>query len=241
MNKEIIFISDLHISLNKKEITRHFLSFLNNQACKAKSIYILGDLFDTWVGDDDNTPPNKQIKSKLKQLTDSGIQIFLLLGNRDFLIGHQFSKETGITLLDDFTVIELNGVKTLLTHGDLLCTDDLAYQAFREKSRSNKWKQDVLSKPLIIRLLVARWYRFKSYFHKRKKSQDIMDVNQQTVVNEMLKHDCHRLIHGHTHRPAIHGFEINGKPAQRFVLAEWEKNSTEILCWDSEGYRVKNI
>lgn len=241
MNKEIILISDLHIALNKKEITNRFLLFLKNQAREVNTVYILGDLFDAWVGDDDNTSPNKNIKYQLKLLTESGVQVFLQQGNRDFLMGDQFCRETGVTLLNDYKVINLNGVNTLLTHGDLLCTDDLPYQAFREKSRSDEWKQNVLSKPLLIRLLAARWYRFKSYFHKRKKSQDIMDVNQQTVINEMLKHNCYRLIHGHTHRPAVHNFDINGKPAQRFVLAQWEKDSAQILRWNSEGYRIEKI
>ncbi len=241
MNKDIIFISDLHIALNKKEITNRFLSFLKNQEYEASTIYILGDLFDAWVGDDDNTSPNKNIKSQLKRLTKSGVHVFLQQGNRDFLMGEQFCRETGVTLLNDYKVINLNGVNTLLTHGDLLCTDDLPYQAFREKSRTDEWKQNVLSKPLLIRLLAARWYRFRSYFHKRKKSQDIMDVNQQTVIDEMLKHDCYRLIHGHTHRPAIHDFDINGKPAQRFVLAQWEKGSAQLLRWNSEGYKIEII
>ncbi len=238
MNQDIFFISDLHLALEKKEITQHFISFLNNQARNASTVYILGDLFDVWVGDDNNSSPLKEIKTELKQLTDSGTQVFLQQGNRDFLLGQQFCKETGITLLDDYAVIDLNGDKTLLTHGDLLCSDDIAYQEFRKKSHTVEWKQNVLSKPLFIRILAARWYRFRSYFHKRKKSQDIMDVNQQTVVNIMKEHDCLRLIHGHTHRPAIHDFEINGKTAQRFVLAEWKKEGVEILRWNTEGYKV---
>lgn len=241
MKQDILFISDLHLALSKKEITQRFVSFLDNQATQAKTVYILGDLFDAWIGDDDNTPPNKTIKSHLKQLTDSGTEVFLQLGNRDFLMGQRFCTETGITLLDDYKVIELNGVKTLLTHGDLLCTDDLPYQAFREKSRTQEWMQNVLSKPLIIRLLAARWYRLRSHFHKSKKSQDIMDVNQQTVIAEMQKYNCLRLIHGHTHRPAVHDFEIDGKPAQRFVLAEWKKDSAQILRWNSNDYQIEPI
>ncbi|MEE9338969.1 MAG: UDP-2,3-diacylglucosamine diphosphatase [Methylococcaceae bacterium] len=241
MNQDIFFISDLHLALEKKEITQHFISFLNNQARNARAVYILGDLFDVWVGDDNNSSPIKQIKTKLKQLTASGTQIFLQQGNRDFLLGQQFCKETGIALLDDYAVIDLNGDKTLLTHGDLLCSDDIAYQEFRKKSHTVEWKQNVLSKPLFIRILAARWYRFRSYFHKRKKLQDIMDVNQQTVVNIMKEHDCLRLIHGHTHRPAIHDFEINGKTAQRFVLAEWKKEGVEILRWNTVGYKLENI
>ena len=241
MKQDIIFISDLHISLEKTDITRRFISFLNEQAGTAGAVYILGDLFDTWIGDDDNTPPNKKVKTQLKQLTNSGTQVYLQQGNRDFLIGQQFCKETGVTLLDDYAVIDINGVKTLLTHGDLLCTDDIPYQDFRKKSHTDEWKQNVLTKPLLLRLLVARWYRFRSFFHKRKKSQDIMDVNQQTIINAMQEHDCLRLIHGHTHRPAIHDFNIDGIPAQRFVLAEWKKDSAELLRWTSDGYKIEKI
>jgi len=241
LKQDIIFISDLHISLEKTEITRRFLGFLENQAGHVDTVYILGDLFDAWIGDDDNTPPNKRIKKQLKQLTDSGTRVFLQQGNRDFLLGQRFCAETGVVLLDDYEVINLNGVKTLLTHGDLLCTDDIPYQAFRKKAHSEEWQQNVLSKPLLIRLLAARWYRFRSYFHKRKKSQDIMDVNQQTVIEVMKKYDCLRLIHGHTHRPAIHDFEIDGKQAQRFVLADWKKESAQLLRWNQADYKIEII
>ncbi len=203
MKQDIIFISDLHLALEKKEITRRFLNFLENQARSAVAVYILGDLFDAWIGDDDNTPPNKKIKTHLKQLSDSGTQIFLQQGNRDFLMGKKFCLQTGITLLDEYAVIELNGEKTLLTHGDLLCTDDIPYQQFRIKSHSEEWQQNVLSKPLFVRLLAARWYRFRSHFHKRNKSQEIMDVNQRTVINVMRENHCLRLIHGHPHPPTL--------------------------------------
>lgn len=241
MKKEIIFISDLHISLEKKEITRRFLSFLENKAPQAQAVYILGDLFDAWIGDDDNTPPNKTIKKSLKQLTLSGTDVFLQMGNRDFLLGKQFAEETGVTLLGDYQVIDLFGVKTLLTHGDLLCSDDIPYQEFRAKSRTEEWMRNVLSKPLLFRLLAARWYRFRSHFHKRKKTQDIMDVNQQTVVDVMKQYDCLRLIHGHTHRPAVHDFDIDGNTAQRFVLADWKKKSAEILCWNVDGFSIDKL
>jgi len=241
LNQEILFISDLHISLEKPEITCRFLAFLQNRAPKAEAVYILGDLFDAWVGDDDLTPPNNKIRKQLRQLTDSGTKVYLQQGNRDFLLGKQFCQDTGINLLDDYAVIDLYGTPTLLTHGDLLCTDDLAYQAFRVKSHTQAWQQAVLSKPLLLRLLAARWYRVRSYFHKSKKSQDIMDVNQDTVVKVLLDHHCLRLIHGHTHRPDVHNFEISGQPAQRFVLSAWSKNTGEILCWNSAGYQIEMI
>jgi UDP-2,3-diacylglucosamine hydrolase len=241
MNTEILFISDLHLSWDKPEITNRFLHFLDGRAKKASTLYILGDLFDAWVGDDDFSPPNSKIRAALKRLSASGVKVYLQHGNRDFLLGKQFCDDTGIILLTDPCVIDLIGMPTLLMHGDLLCTDDLPYQEFRSKSRSSEWQQNVLSKPLIIRLLAARWYRIRSYFHKRKKSQEIMDVNQAAVVSTMVKHNCLRLIHGHTHRPNVHNFEINGKPAQRFVLSDWTKEKSDVLVWDKNGYRIEAI
>jgi len=241
VDKDILFISDLHLSLDKPEITNRFLTFLKTRAPQAVALYILGDLFDAWVGDDDPCPPNNAIRKHLKQLTDSGTDVYLQRGNRDFLLGRRFCEETGLTLLDDYAVIDLHGIPTLLTHGDLLCTDDLPYQAFRAKSRTQAWQDNVLSKPLLLRLLAARWYRLRSYFHKRRKSLAIMDVNQDTVISVMREHDCLRLIHGHTHRPAVHHFEINAKPAQRFVLAAWSKDAGDALCWKNQDYHIEVI
>jgi UDP-2,3-diacylglucosamine hydrolase len=241
MNQDILFLSDLHLSLEKPEITHRFLDFLAHRATKAKAVYILGDLFDTWVGDDDFMPPNNKIRLQLKRLTDSGVSVFLQQGNRDFLLGNRFAQDTGVTLLDEYAMIDLYGIPTLITHGDLLCTDDLPYQAFRVKSHTPEWQHNVLSKPLLLRLLAARWYRLRSYFHKRKKSNDIMDVNQDTVISMMQKYGTLRLIHGHTHRPNLHQFHINGQAAQRFVLAAWSKNSGEILCWNKQGHQVEVI
>lgn len=241
MKSEILFISDLHLAWDKPEITKRFVNFLENRAVSAKALYILGDLFDTWVGDDDFTPPGKTIRAKLKQLTASGTRVFLQLGNRDFLIGQAFCADTGATLLDDYTVIDLFGEPVLLMHGDLLCTDDHAYQAFRLKARSADWQNNVLGKPLFLRLLAARWYRLRSFFHKQKKSQEIMDVNQGTVIETMSKYKCLRLIHGHTHRPHIHTLKIHGKSAQRFVLADWTKDKGETLVWDENGFRVEAV
>jgi len=241
LKTDILFISDLHLSLEKTGITRRFLAFLQGRAQAAKALYILGDLFDAWIGDDDNTPPNPAIKKALKQLSDTGTAIFLLQGNRDFLLGTDFCRETGISLLDEYAVIEIDGQPVLLTHGDLLCTDDLPYQAFRLKSHSPEWQRNVLSKPLLLRLLAARWYRFRSHFHKRGKTQEIMDVNQQTVLQVMQKYGCLTLIHGHTHRPARHEFMLEDKPAMRLVLADWKKDGAEILCRQNGDWQIEKI
>jgi UDP-2,3-diacylglucosamine hydrolase len=237
----ILFISDLHLSLDKPEITRRLLHFLEHRAAGAEALYILGDLFDAWIGDDDPTPPNGKIKHHIKKLTDAGTQVYMQLGNRDFLLGECFCRETGVTLLGDYQVIDLYGVPTLLTHGDLLCTDDLPYQAFRAKSHTPEWIQSVLRKPLLLRIMAARWYRLRSFWHKRKKSQEIMDVNQQTVIRVMQEHRCLRLIHGHTHRPNVHDLQILGHAAQRFVLAAWSKEAGQALSWTPLGYDIETI
>lgn len=241
MKQDLLFISDLHLALEKPEITRRFIDFLQQRAVAAKALYILGDLFDAWIGDDDNTPPNPTIKRALRQLTDSGAEVFLLQGNRDFLLGKAFCAETGIQLLEEYAVISLDGQPVLLTHGDLLCSDDLAYQAFRQKSHHPQWQQSVLSKPLFIRLLAARWYRFRSYFHKRNKTLEIMDVNQQTVIDVMRQFNCLTLIHGHTHRPAVHEFMLDGQQARRLVLAEWKRDGATVLCHNHGTWRVETI
>ena len=230
----ILFISDIHLSFDKPKITRHFIHFLRTKARDSNAVFILGDLFDAWVGDDDFTAPNAQIRSELKQLTDSGVEVYLLRGNRDFLIGERFARGTGVILLDDYAVIELENERTLLTHGDLLCSDDLPYQAFRAKSRSPEWQQNVLSKPLWLRLCVARWYRLRSFFHKQKKFNYVMDVNQSTVEKLMQQHQCTRLIHGHTHRPFLHEFKLNDKKAQRFVLSDWTNVGGTVLSFEDK-------
>lgn len=241
MNQEILFISDLHLTLDQPETTRLFLNFLQQRATGVNALYILGDFFDTWIGDDDLTPPHKTIKQALKKLIDSGTPVYLQQGNRDFLVGSQFCQETGVILLADYVVIDLFDQATLLMHGDLLCSDDTDYLAFRSKSRTKEWQQMMLSKPLFLRLLIGRWYRLRSHFHKCQKSQEIKDVNQQTVIDTLRQYQVLRLIHGHTHRPAIHDLDVDGKPAQRFVLPDWKHSKPGVLCWQKQGYKIENI
>jgi len=167
--------------------------------------------------------------------------VYLIQGNRDFLLGQRFADDTGVKLLDEYAVIMLDNQRVLLSHGDLLCTDDVAYQAFREKSHSPQWQQQVLSKPLWLRLLAARWYRLRSAFHKRKKSQAIMDVNPQQVLNVMTQWNCQTLIHGHTHRPAEHPLVVNGQAATRWVLAEWQTDQGSALCWENGVLRMETV
>ena len=237
---EFLFISDLHLSKDRPENTRRFIQFLDNRASGVEALYMLGDIFDIWVGDDDPRPPNREVIRHLRQLTDSGTQVFFQQGNRDFLIGARFFDETGVRLLDDYTVIDLYGTPTLLMHGDLLCTDDVAYQAFRNKTRNPSWQHKMLSKPLFLRLLIAWWYQFRTNSEKGKKSLQIMDVNPDSTQQTLRKYGVKRLIHGHTHRPTIHEINLDGETAYRFVLSQWEEKGS-VLSWKSDGYRIEAV
>ena len=234
MHAETLFISDLHLCAARPENTLRFLSFLEGRAYGAERLYILGDLFDAYIGDDDNSIPNREVKFALGRLANSGTSVFFQHGNRDFLAGEGFCRETGAGLLGDYAVIDLYGEPALITHGDLLCTDDILYQEARIRVRADEWKRKALSKPLFVRQWYARWYRFKSGLDKGKKNQMIMDANPQTVIDSIRRHGVSILIHGHTHRPAVHELNVDGKPARRFVLAEW-KETGQALCWNDSG------
>lgn len=233
MKAQTLFISDLHLKAAKPATTQRFLSFLAGRAAGCGRLYILGDLFDAYIGDDDNDSPNREVKDALRRLTDGGTLVFFQHGNRDFLLGERFCQETGVSLLDDYAIIDLYGQPALITHGDLLCTDDTLYQQARLRVRAPAWKHNALSKPLWMRQLYARWYRFKSGLDKGKKSLEIMDANPQAIAHIMDKFDVSILIHGHIHRPAIHSLTVRGKPATRWVLAEWHETG-QALCW--QGY-----
>jgi UDP-2,3-diacylglucosamine hydrolase len=238
--RETLFVSDVHLGASRFGVTRKFLDFLEQRAPRAERLFILGDLFDAWIGDDDPTPPNRAVTSALRRLTSGGTEVYFQHGNRDFLIGERFARETGITLLPDYARIDLYGEPTLLMHGDLLCSDDQPYLEFRAKTRTPEWRARTLGLPLIVRLAAARWYRLRSYWHKSKKSEEIMDVSPHTVSETLARHGAARLIHGHTHRPAVHDLTVNGQAAQRFVLAPWEREGS-VLCWSAEGYRIETV
>ncbi|SMF94494.1 UDP-2,3-diacylglucosamine hydrolase [Methylomagnum ishizawai] len=240
MRRETLFVSDLHLSTARPDTARRFLRFLDAQASQAERLYILGDLFDAYLGDDDDSQPNRAVKAGLRRLVDGGTEVFFQHGNRDFLLGQRFAEETGVRLLGDYAVIDLYGTPTLLTHGDLLCTDDVQYQTARARIRTDAWKQDALGKPLWLRRLYARWYRIKSGLDKSGKTYEIMDVNGDAVAEALRGAGVARLIHGHTHRPQVHDMNIEGKSGQRFVLPEW--NGEEwALCFDAAGYRRERI
>lgn len=223
-----LFIADLHLQTEEPAITAGFLRFLAGTAREADALYILGDLFEAWIGDDDPNPLHRQIAAALKALADSGIPVYFIHGNRDFLLGQRFARESGMTLLPEEKVLELYGKRLLIMHGDTLCTDDAGYQAFRAKVHQ-PWLQTLfLALPLFIRMRIAAKMRAGSKSANRTKSLAIMDVNPQAVVKVMEKHQVQHLIHGHTHRPDIHALTANGEPAYRYVLGAWHSEGSMV-------------
>lgn len=220
-----LFISDLHLEESRPDITDAFLAFLKHKAHGVERLYILGDFFEAWIGDDERTPLQEQVAAALREVSASGTEIFLMHGNRDFLIGQDYCERAGATLLDDPTVVDLYGTPTLLMHGDSLCTADVEYQKFRANMRNPQWQQMILQRPLADRQQMARQLREISMAKNQGKEETIMDVTPEEVVREMEAHGVQRLIHGHTHRPAEHELEANGQPAKRIVLGDWHTHA----------------
>ncbi len=222
-------VSDLHLSPDRPETVRLFLDFLTGRARQAARLYILGDLFDAWIGDDDDTPPYPAVRAALAELTATGTTCALLHGNRDFLLGRAFCRNTGCILLRDPHLTHFDGTRTLLMHGDLLCTDDQDYQRFRRRVRNPLVKTLFRWKSLAARRAVAEGYRRRSGAAKADKTAAIMDANPDTVARYLGRFQATHLIHGHTHRPADHTLAVNGQSARRTVLAEWHPNRGEVL------------
>lgn len=211
------FISDLHLCEEQPHLLRLFEVYLERYAPRASHLYILGDLFEVWIGDDYLPDWLIQLTKKMKSLSSSGTQIFFCHGNRDFLLGHQFAQLAGLQLLNEYATIALNDRKVLLCHGDTLCTDDAAYQAFRSEVRTEKWQSEFLSLSIEKRLAIVNQYRQQSKQATAEKTNEIMDVNNSTVNSIFDAHQVQYLIHGHTHRPATH--RNNGR--YRIVLSDW--------------------
>lgn len=219
-----LFISDLHLNELRPDITRAFYVFLQQKAAGADALYILGDFFDAWIGDDDDSELSQGVATALKQLSDQGTRLFLMHGNRDFLLGQDYASRCGATLIDEGTLIDLYGCPTLLLHGDSLCIDDIPYQQFRNQVRMPAWQQQVLAQPLAVRRVMAANMRSQSEGMNSLKASDIMDVNLAELSRVMQSAGVQRLIHGHTHRPARHQLEINNQPAERIVLGDWHSH-----------------
>ena len=230
-----LFISDLHLTAGDAETTRRFVDFMEGPARAARELYILGDLFEAWIGDDDDDPRLAPIVAALRGLTDSGVPCALMHGNRDFLLGPRFCAATGTRLLGDYERITLNGEPVLLTHGDLLCTDDTRYMTLRSELRSPEWQRDFLARPLAERRQIASDLRQLSATEIAAKDDYIMDVNQATVERTMREHDVALLLHGHTHRPAVHRFDLGGRPAARIVLGAWYHDPS-VVRWTAAGF-----
>lgn len=230
-----LFISDLHLSPELPQAVALFRQFLEGPASRAEALYILGDFFEAWVGDDDLALPfHAGIAADLKRLAGRGVRLYLMHGNRDFLIGQDFCRASGATLLADPTLIDLYATPTLLAHGDRFCTDDAAYQAFRRQVREPAWQAEFLAKPLTERREMARQLRAQSEREKAAKEMAIMDVNPEAVTAALREHGYPRLIHGHTHRPAWHSHEVDGRHCERWVLPDWYEGGGYLHC-DAAG------
>lgn len=223
-----LFIADLHLCTEEPAITAGFLRFLAGEARQADALYILGDLFEAWIGDDDPNPLHGQIAIALRSLVDSGVPCYFIHGNRDFLLGKGFARQSGMTLLPQEKVLELYGQRVLIMHGDTLCTDDVGYQAFRAKVHQPWLQKLFLALPLYLRKRIAAKMRAGSKSSNSVKDMAIMDVNAQTVLHTLERHRVQHLIHGHTHRPAVHQFNVNEKPAFRYVLGAWHTEGSMI-------------
>ena len=225
-----LFISDLHLSADRPDITACFLHFMSTEARGIDALYVLGDLFEMWIGDDDDSPFHQQIKSAFRQLTDSGVPCYFIHGNRDFLIGKQFSQETGVELLPEHTVVDLYGTPTLILHGDTLCTLDEGYQRYRKKVHNRFIQWLFFRLPLRYRQRIGEKMRSGSSQTNQTKSQTIMDVTPSEVVHVMAELEVNQMIHGHTHRPDVHTLSVNGQDARRIVLGDWYDHGSVLVC-----------
>ncbi len=234
----ILCISDIHLSESRPAVTKLFFTFLKREARGADALYILGDLFDAWIGDDDRSQLANDVKNNLSALTDAGTKLFLQHGNRDFLIGQKFLSYIKASLLDDYHILEYDRVRLLLTHGDLLCTDDVHYQRFRKKVRNPFSRWCILSLPLFLRQRLADSWRRQSMDANTKKAADLMDVNSGAVVSVMNYCDVTVLVHGHTHRPGRHRVDDSGK--ERIVLGEWNSCGS-VLCLSEASWTLCEV
>jgi UDP-2,3-diacylglucosamine hydrolase len=230
----IHFIADLHLSPRAPGATGRFLRLLADIARPENQLYILGDLFETWIGDDDDAPDVRRVVAALAEANRRGLGVFLLRGNRDFLIGERFAAETGVRLLDDPHILSTPEWQFALAHGDALCTDDIEYQQFRAQTRAPDWQAAFLQKPINERRAIAHHLRLQSEAIKDTKPPYLMDLNPAATDGFLRQHGYATFIHGHTHRPARHDHLVDGIHVERWTLADWSENQGETLVWDGE-------
>lgn len=235
-----LFISDLHLQVERPDITRAFLRCLEQRAGEVDALYILGDFFEVWLGDDDPNPLARQVASALAALAAKGVKIYLMHGNRDFLLGKRFCKEARCTLLSDPSVVMLNDEPVLVMHGDSLCIDDVGYMRLRRLLRNRLSLFILRNLSLKTRHKIGRKLRSESSEQTRYKASDITDVNSDKVIEVMRERKVRTLIHGHTHRPAVHDLEIDGQAAKRIVLGDWDKSGWALEA-DEDGYRLESF
>lgn len=234
-NTEIIFVSDIHLNDNDPIVIERFLDFLNEQARKVQMLFILGDLFDVWIGDDDDSILSQKIIQSLASLHRHGTELYFQHGNRDFLIGADFARRSHCMLLGEVHVLHLNDKPTVLMHGDSLCWEDKSYLEFRKKVRHARWQDDVLAHSLKERRIMFAQYRKMSQEQTKLKSQDIIDVSPAAVQKVLTDYNSNLLIHGHTHRPKTHKLSVQNQPSMRIVLGDWHDNQPAQYLRYSNG------
>ena len=234
MSDEYLFISDCHLDASRPEVTAALVDFLNKRATKARYLFILGDLFEVWLGDDDPATEHQQVIALLQQL-GRNTELFFMAGNRDFLLGKTFADENNITLLDEPHLLQLGATRAVLVHGDTLCTDDHDYQAFRSMVRVPEWQAAFLAKPLLERQRLTAQMRSHSIEAMAQKSMQIMDINPAAVQDCFRDNAANVIIHGHTHRPAVHNYDSK---LSRIVLGDWSKEPSYLGWTQEEGFNL---
>ena len=234
----ILFISDLHIDANHPQITERFLKFVATECREAAALYLLGDLFETWIGDDDPDPAQQRAMAAIKGLTDSGVPCFVMHGNRDFLFGPRFCEATGAQLLPDPVILTIEGTSVLLMHGDALCTDDRSYQRLRATVRDADWQRRFLALTVQQRRTIAQAARTGSQAHMAGLEYAIVDVNPASVETALRDAQTDVLLHGHTHRPGVHRLKVDGRDCTRIVLGAWYDQGS-VLAWDRNGFELR--
>ena len=236
----LLVVSDLHLDGARPEIARQFDAFLAGRARQARALYILGDLFEAWIGDDDPDPHKRAVGASLRRLTEAGVALYLMHGNRDFLLGAGFERASGGVLLTDPTVVEWQGRRALLTHGDALCTDDAPYQRLRALVREPIWQQQFLALSVAQRQALAEDARAGSKAHTAGQQPMLMDVNAEAVAAAFRSAGVDTLVHGHTHRPGVHAHTVDGRACTRYVTGDWYTQGS-VLSWDATGLRLESL